>query len=121
MAVDFPSATFLAFYIISVHVLHTNSRTSTHWKLNAQSGKVEVAPMVAAGRLESEMEGDGSLFSDPLLNILVSSHLSMKDGEWRIEANPGCYERCSSESNRVADSFGENNTVRYTLSIISKL
>lgn len=87
MGTDLPSVSYLALYIVSVHILNTNSRTSTHWKLNPDSGKVEVAALVASG------DGSGGLVTDPLLDILTS-RVEMPNGEWKLEAEQTCYQNC---------------------------
>ena len=36
-----PGITYMALYLVSCHVLHSNNtKTSTHWKLNADTNKV---------------------------------------------------------------------------------
>jgi tetratricopeptide (TPR) repeat protein len=100
MATDLPSVSYLALYIISVHVLNTNSRTSTHWKLNPDSGKVEVAALAASG------DGTG-LVADPLLNILTS-RVELANGEWKLESEQTCYENC--RKSETVEKKSENST-----------
>jgi len=135
MAIDIPSASYMALYIISVHILHTNSRTSTHWKLNAASGMVEAVPLAAAGKSDggaastaesgasSDLVGPHGIY-DPLMNILITSRVALRsNGEWRLEAEPPhCYEDCDqrikgnvieekrSKTNRNSSSI--NNTTK---------
>lgn len=40
MMSDVPCITYMALYILSFHILQSNSRTSTLWKLNAEEGKI---------------------------------------------------------------------------------
>ena len=102
MATDFmSSATYMALYIVTVHVLHTSSRTSTHWRLNAQSGRVEADPPLAASGCSGEEEGDGP--ADPLMEMLVNNRVNVKDGEWRLteraqsEGARRCYDSCTQQ------------------------
>ncbi|KAK7794584.1 hypothetical protein R5R35_003599 [Gryllus longicercus] len=37
---DVPCITYMALYILSFHILHSNSKTSTLWKLNIEEGKI---------------------------------------------------------------------------------
>jgi hypothetical protein len=91
MAADLPSVSYLALYIVSVHVLDTSSRTSTHWRLNADTGKVEVAALAADGDAYSPTVGYPD---DPLLSMLTS-RVSLANGEWRLEAEPpSCHDSC---------------------------
>lgn len=101
IAGDLPSASYLALYIISVHVLHTNTRTSTHWKLNAVSGKVEAVPL-AAGAADSSWDGP----TDHLMTVLTS-RIEMENGEWKLEAEPSCFENCQ----RISKSVETNDSV----------
>lgn len=100
-----PSASYLALYIISVHVLHTNTRTSTHWRLNSLSGKVEAVPLAAAGGAAGDLTAD-----DHLMTVLTS-RIPLENGEWKLEAEPSCYENCqrlqkSPETNDYSARYG---------------
>jgi len=103
MASDLPSVSYLALYIVSVHLVNSNSRTSTHWKLNIESGKVEdVVAMAASG----DDLGSG-ITDDPLLSLLAS-RVATPEGEWRLDAGSSassCYAGCRSSSLKA-----ENNS-----------
>lgn len=45
MACDLPCMSYMALYVISMHIVNSNSRSSSshHWKLNIAAGKVEPA------------------------------------------------------------------------------
>jgi len=102
MAADLPSVSYLALYIVSVHLVNTNSRTSTHWKLNRDSGKVEdVVAMAASGD-----RGSG-IADDALLNLLAS-RVATPEGEWRLDAASSCHANCRSSTLLKA----ENNSTR---------
>lgn len=103
MATDFSSVSYMALYIVSVHLVNTNSRTSTHWKLNRDSGKVEdVVAMAASG------DPVAGLADDPLLSLLAS-RVATPEGEWKLEANsPACHASCRSSASLKA----ENNSSR---------
>jgi len=92
MAADLPSVSYLALYIVSVHLVNTNSRTSTHWRLNLDSGKVEdVVAMAASG------DPVNGVADDPLLSLLAS-RVATPEGEWRLDAgsSSSCYANCRS-------------------------
>ena len=101
MPSEVPCSGYMALYIISMHIINTNSRTSTHWKLDVGSGKVQAA--VAAGG--EGLEGDS--VEDPLLAILTNK-VSTENGEWRLEPEPVCTEECSKKkkSDVTADKTG---------------
>ncbi|KAI0238487.1 hypothetical protein LSAT2_010786 [Lamellibrachia satsuma] len=84
----------MALYIISMHLIHTNSRSSTHWKLNLQSGKVQTAVAVAASREDVTAGHPDDLADDHLFSILTS-RVSMENGEWKLES--GNVGSCTSE------------------------
>ena len=72
-----------------MHIINSNSRTSTHWKLNSENGKVQTA--MAAG-------GDSD-FEDPLMSILAT-RATFGNGEWRLDASQVCSENCHSKERR---------------------
>lgn len=90
MATDLPSASYLALYILSIHVLDSNSRTSTHWRLNGDTGKVEVAALAA--------DGDANTPPDDPLMSLLSSRVTLANGEWKLEASSSTQQPSSSSS-----------------------
>ncbi|XP_033764152.1 uncharacterized protein LOC117345235 [Pecten maximus] len=76
MTYDLPSVSYMALYIVSMHIVSSNSRSSTganHWRLNADEGKVVQA---------EESENDGFL-EDGLMTILTRK--VTENGEWRVE------------------------------------
>ena len=104
MSYDLPCVSYMALYIVSMHILNTNSRTSTHWKLNAESGKVQAA-MAASG----EGDSDG-IFEDPLMSILTSK-VTLDNGEWRLDARPVCSHDCQRrEKQGQVDNNEETST-----------
>ena len=103
MPCDMPSVSYMALYIISMHVINTNSRTSTHWKLNLEAGKVQTA--VAAGGTDGGAD-DILATTDPLMNILTNK-VSLGNGGWKLEAEDTCSENCQKH---LADK-GENDSV----------
>jgi hypothetical protein len=107
MAVDLPSVSYLALYVVSIHVLDTSSRTSTHWRLNSDTGKVEVAALAADGDANSPTVG---FPNDPLLNMLTS-RVSLANGEWRLEAEPpSCYDNCRRPDKPAKSTDNKNFT-----------
>jgi len=110
MAADLPSVSYLALYIVSVHLVNTNSRTSTHWKLNLDSGKVEdVVAMAASGDPVS------AVADDPLLSLLAS-RVATPEGEWRLDAgsSSSCHASCRSSPSVKA----ENSSARSVMGTV---
>lgn len=104
-----PGVSYLALYVIYLHVL--NTRTSTHWKLNAVSGKVEA---LAAGGGTPGDGGDGAHHhsgwdpeEDHMMAVLTS-RIPMENGEWKLEAEPSCSEDCQ----RLQKTVENNNTAK---------
>jgi len=65
-----PCITYMALYILTFHILQTNSRTSTFWKLNVEDGKiieVNQFPSVVTSVLPNENN------DDPIFNIITST------------------------------------------------
>ena len=88
MASDLPCGSYMALYIVSMHILNTNSRTSTHWKLDTDSGKVQAAALAADGG--ESIGATGSAPDDPLLSLLTNK-ITLDNGEWRLESEePTC-------------------------------
>ncbi|XP_074655454.1 uncharacterized protein LOC141909025 [Tubulanus polymorphus] len=98
MVCDLPCMSYMALYIISMHVIHSNSRTSTHWKLS-DGRVVQAMPPdstqdhhhhhhMAADQslLRDEETGVGSETDpDPLLGILTTNKV-LFNGGWKLEA-----------------------------------
>ncbi|XP_039296500.1 uncharacterized protein LOC111052074 [Nilaparvata lugens] len=68
---EIPCLTYMALYILSFHILQSNSRTSTLWKLNAEEGKIIEAShfpkLVTLSAQPEEVE------EDPIFNIITST------------------------------------------------
>lgn len=65
-----PCITYMALYILTFHILQTNSRTSTFWKLNVEDGKITEVnhfPSIVTSTLPND-NGD-----DPIFNIITST------------------------------------------------
>ncbi|XP_060062483.1 uncharacterized protein LOC132543044 [Ylistrum balloti] len=76
MTYDLPSVSYMALYVVSMHIVSSNSRSSTganHWRLNADEGKVVQA---------EESDSDG-FTEDGLMTILTRK--VTENGEWRVE------------------------------------
>lgn len=79
MTYDLPCMSYMAMYIISVHILNSNSKSSVgadHWKLNVEEGKVLQA---------EKMTGNSGSQDDHLFSILTNTRI--ENGEWRIESH----------------------------------
>lgn len=72
---EMPYVTIFAFYVLSFHVLSTNSRTSTLWKLNSDENKiVEASPFHQVVTLPGGIsEGQFVTEDDPIFNIITST------------------------------------------------
>ena len=103
MAADLPVVSYVALYIAAVYVVETSSRTSTHWRLNSDTGKVEIVAFAADGGSSSETP------HDPVLQML-SSRVLVGNGEWKLEAGPSpCCNACHSQS----ESFENKPNTRF--------
>jgi len=79
----------MALYILSFHILQSNSRTSNLWKLNAEEGKiVEGSPFPKIVPLSEPQTTD-----DPVFNIITSTiHYGKSWTKRSIESyTPGCH------------------------------
>ncbi|XP_013385892.1 tetratricopeptide repeat protein 17 [Lingula anatina] len=86
---DVPCATYMALYIVSMHIINSNSRTSSHWRLNFDEGKVVTDEKPQDNGLRKPDE-------DLMLNILTTARVS-KDGEWVLEMEQGHCADCKAE------------------------
>lgn len=71
---EVPCVTYMALYILTFHVLQSNSRTSTLWKLNPEDGKIIEASsnfphLVTTIRPST----DDIPVDDPIFNIITST------------------------------------------------
>ena len=87
----------MALYVISLHIIQTNSRTSTHhWKLNVEEGKVQAAaPAGGSASPSSPSHGLDVVADDPLFSILTNK-VTM-NGEWKLDGDQTCRENCIGE------------------------
>lgn len=101
MTYDLPGVSYMALYIVSMHVVSSNSRTSTganHWRLNTDEGKV-----VQADGSDSEgFEEDG------LLNILTRK--VTENGEWRVEDKKPKHTPCESVTDHNTERSPSSST-----------
>lgn len=66
---DVQGVTFMAFYILTFHILQTNSRTSTFWKLNAEDGKI-----IEASHFSNLLPvSPNDNVDDPIFSIITST------------------------------------------------
>ncbi len=102
MPCDLPCVSYMALYIISLHIIQSNSRTSTHhWRLNVEEGKVQAA--VADSSLDSGLPGFGDVPDDPLLSLLTNK-VALETGGWQLLADSSCKEDCNKKVNRFEES-----------------
>ena len=72
MTCDMPCMSYMALYIVSMHIVNSNSKSSVgsnHWKLNLDEGKV----------VQTEENGGNS---DSVMNILTNKVI--ENGQWKI-------------------------------------
>lgn len=85
---------YMALYIISVHIVNSNSRSSSnHWKLNLSAGRVEPAT-------EERADGD----DDKVLSILTANK-AVKDGKWTVEST---VDSCANKTDIKSNSTDTN-------------
>lgn len=97
---DVPCLTYMALYILSFHILQVNSRTSTHWKLNSEEGKiVEGKPHPKVVTLQQLSATD-----DPVFNIIISTiHYGKSWTKRSVESyNPECHSTHFDTSDRYS-------------------
>ena len=87
---------YMALYIISMQLIQTSSRTSNHWKLNLESGKVlSVSSFDSVG--DGDADSDNQIESVPedhLFDILTS-RVQLDDGNWKLEREiNSCADNC---------------------------
>lgn len=64
----------MALYILSFHILQSNSRTSTLWKLNPEDGKIIEASNKFPNILTTiRPAADNTAIDDPIFNIITST------------------------------------------------
>lgn len=99
MTCELPCMSYMALYIISMHIVNSNSRSSSnHWKLNLSAGRVEPAD----DQLDNEDE--------KVLSILTASKV-VKDGEWTVEGSAQMSgSKTSCISNNTIDAETERST-----------
>lgn len=74
MSTDLPGISYMALYIISLHIVNSNTRVgSNHWKLNIDEGKV----------VQATDETSDSQNQDDLMNILTDK--MYENGEWKVD------------------------------------
>jgi hypothetical protein len=82
--VDVAFVSFLSLYILSFHIIHTNSRTSTLWKLNMEEGKI-----IEGGSLSQVLSAQ-EVIDDPIFNIITSTVHYGKSWTKRSHENNYC-------------------------------
>ncbi|EEB12306.1 conserved hypothetical protein [Pediculus humanus corporis] len=104
---DVPCLTYMALYILTFHILQVNSRTSTHWKLNSEEGKI------VEGKSHSKVVTLPSLptTDDPVFNIIVSTiHYGKSWTKRSVETfNSGCHSTHFPASDRNSTKSQKKN------------
>ena len=70
---EVPCVTYMALYILSFHILHSNSKTSTLWKLNIEEGKIVGANHFPRIVTLPGMSNEHVTDSDQIFNIITST------------------------------------------------
>lgn len=102
-----PCLTYMALYILSFHILQSNSRTSNLWKLNAEEGKiVEGSPFPKIVPISETQSTE-----DPVFNIITSTiHYGKSWTKRNIESfTPGCHSTHFGASDRPLNTSDEVN------------
>ena len=84
MTYDLPCMSYMAVYIISVHIVNSNSRSSVganHWRLNIEDGKIQHETESPAGNSES-------LGNDRMFSILTNKKI--ENGQWLVDGHTEC-------------------------------
>uniref|UniRef100_A0A1B6D116 Uncharacterized protein n=1 Tax=Clastoptera arizonana TaxID=38151 RepID=A0A1B6D116_9HEMI len=68
--IDLPCIPFVALYMLTFHIIQTNSRTATFWKLNAENGKIIEASHFPS--LVTTISPNENI-DDPIFNIITST------------------------------------------------
>ncbi|CAG5127291.1 unnamed protein product [Candidula unifasciata] len=111
MACDLPCMSYMALYIISMHIVNSNSRnsgssSSHHWKLNLSTGKVQPAKAETGSSVNSNKHNSSdssvnhnkqdsdkntdSSFEDNVWEILTNKVVKA-DGEWVVTSPDSDY------------------------------
>ncbi|CAH1775249.1 unnamed protein product [Owenia fusiformis] len=99
MTCDMPSMSYMALYIVSMHILNTNSRTSTHWKLNIEAGKVQsVTSTVADSELDDHQNSENNS-DDRIFDILTNKKII--HGKWTIEGEDNECMQCEGKERNI--------------------
>ncbi|KAL0268990.1 UNVERIFIED_CONTAM: hypothetical protein PYX00_010745 [Menopon gallinae] len=109
---EVPCLTYMALYILSFHVIQSNSRTSTLWKLNAEEGKiVEGGPFPKVVTIPEPQTTD-----DPVFSIITSTiHYGESWTKRSVESlSPDCQSRFSGNDRLMNETDDVNNTVTVT-------
>lgn len=94
MVYDFSYMSYMAMYVISVHIVNSNSRSSVganHWRLNIDEGKVKKAEDDSLAGTEVGPD------SDPLFRILINKR--MQNDQWLVDNSKAC-SFCSGENKK---------------------
>ena len=84
MTYDLPCMSYMAMYIISVHIVNSNSRSSVganHWRLNIEDGKIQPETDNLAGNSDGPAD-------DRVLNILTNK--KVENGQWLVDGHTDC-------------------------------
>ena len=83
-----------------MHVLGSNQKTSTHWKLNLEEGKVQ-ATVADGSAAHDSLYIPGSFVNDPMMDILLANKVMNENGEWKLNGEEeSCTEDCKNEHNK---------------------
>lgn len=70
---EVPCISYMALYILSFHILQSNSRTSTLWKLNIEEDKIVEASHFPRIVTLAEMSNEHATDGDQIFNIITST------------------------------------------------
>ena len=82
--------TYVKLYLISVYLMRFTSKSTNHWRLDDNTGKVQpVVPMVAGHKNEyhpAEKKNIKDFFNDPLM-VLITQPVVTINGVWTLTSN----------------------------------
>ncbi|WAR14669.1 TTC17-like protein [Mya arenaria] len=85
MTYDLPCMSYMAMYLISVHIVNSNSRSSVganHWRLNVEEGKVLKADDDLLFGNNHEVDDDA------MFRIITNQRI--EDGQWLVDSQTEC-------------------------------
>lgn len=101
MTADVTGISYMALYIISLHIVNSNTRVgSNHWKLNVNEGKV----------VQANDEVSDSQNQDDLMFILTDK--VYENGEWKVDKQKKKRVKCEEKKNDQVNKQDKNEPLK---------